>query len=136
MYYKEAEYLIFNGTKIDEFYENEISKDVGDAVWSGLKTEYKASSTHKKDTADYNVNNLNNLFTENCWCEGISGTGIGEKIEVSAFASSEHVSLYTQLNKNRNDETIEDVEEYLLTKYNEEHKQYNEHNGKYPTITM
>ena len=47
--YKEAEYLIFNGTKIDEFYENEISKDVGDAVWSGLKTEYKASSTHKKD---------------------------------------------------------------------------------------
>ena len=131
--YEEAENLIFNDTKIDEFYSNEIS--VGDAVWSGLKTEYKASSTHKKDTADYNVNNLDNLFTENCWCEGVSGTGIGEKIEVSAFASSEHVNTYAQLNKNRNDETIEDVEEYLLTKYNEQHKQDNEHGGNYPTIT-
>jgi len=133
--YEEAQNLIFNGTKIDEFYENEISKDMADAVWSGLKTEYKASSTHKKDTADYNVNNLDNLFTENCWCEGVSGTGIGEKIEVSAFGSSEKVNTYTQLNKNRNDETIEDVEEYLLNKYNEEHKQDNEHGGNYPTIT-
>lgn len=132
--YEEAENLILNGTKIDKFYENEISKDIGDAVWHGLKTEYKASSTHKKDVADYNVNNLDNLFTENCWCEGVLGTGIGEKIEVSAFASSEHVNTYAQLSKNRNDETIEDVEEYLLTKYNEQHKQDNEHGGNYPTI--
>ena len=133
--YEEAENLIFNGTKIDEFYENEMSKDIGDAVWHGLKTVYKASSTHKKDTADYNVNNLDNLVTENCWCEGVSGTGIGEKIEVSAFASSEHVNTYAQLNKHRNDETIEDVEEYLLSKYNDQHKEDNEHGGNYPIIT-
>lgn len=106
----------WEGISIEEFYEHEIT--VGDGIWSGLVAEYKASSTHKKDTADYNVMNLDNLFIDNCWCEGVSGNGIGETIEVNAFGSCEQVGWG---NKNRNIEDIEDVVDYFLTDYNKDY---------------
>lgn len=115
----EAEAYCLNageGTVIEEFYEKEVP--LGDAVWSGLNTNYQASSIHAKDTAEYNAENLDNFYIDNCWCEGVSGNGIGEKIKVNAFSSSEHINNYVGVKYKRENVTIEDVEEYLLSKYN------------------
>lgn len=123
----------WEGTQIEEFYEKEVL--VGDALWSGLNTNYKASSMHKEDTADYNATNLDNFYIDSCWCEGVSGNGIGEKIEVSAFASSEHVNNYAGFKYKRENATIEDVEEYLLSEYNKQHEDSNKHGSNFPVIT-
>ena len=112
--YSEAEELTLSGTdpNCDKFYENELV--FGDGVWAGLVSEYKASSTYNKEKTDYNVSNLDDLFTENCWCEGTSGNGIGETIEISTFSSSEHVDYYAIFNQHKQNIDIKDVEEYLL----------------------
>jgi len=120
-------------SQIEEFYENEVI--IADAIWNGLKANYQASSTHKKDTADYNVANLDNFYIDNCWCEGVSGNGIGEKIKVNAFASSEHVNNYAGFKYKREEATIEEVEEYLLSEYNKQHEESNKHGGNFPEIT-
>lgn len=123
----------WEGTKIEEFYEKEVL--VGDAVWSGLKTNYKTSSEYKDAIFNYNPENLGTFLIDSCWCEGVSGNGIGEKIEVSAFASSEHVNNYAGFKYKREEATIEDVEEYLLAEYNKQHEESNKHGSNFPVIT-
>ncbi len=114
----EAEYYVANDSNADEFYINEIS--IGDAVWSGLVADYKASSTHSKDTADYNAQNLDNLFIDNCWCEGSNNNGIGETIEVNAFGSCEKVTWTNTESKQRKATSIDDLKDYLLTDFNKD----------------
>ena len=123
------EYCIDINEEIEKFYESEVY--IGDAVWTGFKAIYEASSIHEKDIASYDAQNLDNFYTENCWCEGILGNGIGEKIKIKAFLSSEHVNTYAQ----KENETVEDVKDYLLTQYNKEHEEDNKHGGNFPEIT-
>lgn len=88
---------------------------VGDAIWNGLVSTYKASSTYKENGNDFEVKNLDNLFVDNCWAEGAKGKGIGETIEINAFGSSEKVGYM-----NKNKDSIDDMIEYLLKEYNKE----------------
>ena len=97
-----------------QFYENEVL--IGDAIVSGLQSEYSASSTYKEKGIDYNVNNLGNFFIDKCWCEGINGNGIGEIIEINTFASCEKVEW--NFEQKRSMKSIDDTIDYLLTDHN------------------
>lgn len=99
-----------------QFYENEVF--VGDAIVSGLQSEYSASSTYKENGMDYKVDNLGEFYIDKCWCEGVTGSGIGEVIEINTFASSEKVEW--NLEQKRSMKSIDDTIEYLLNDYNNE----------------
>ncbi len=115
---------------------------IGDGLWSGLETEYTASSVLKEASTDYSANHLGNLFLQDCWCENVPGMGVGETIEVSAFASSEHVDYYCfdkyyEGERGNEPVTVDDVKDYLLNGYNQTHAQYNEihPDSPFPVIT-
>jgi len=98
-----------------KFYEQEIT--IGDAILSGLVYESKASSTLKEESESYSIENISNFYTENCWCEGVEGDGIGEIIEINTFDSCEKVEMFSS---NRSMKSIDDTINYLLTDYNTE----------------
>ena len=110
---EEAEKLITDNEKIDDFYHNEFVMYVGDSIWKGLVGEYTASSTKTGGSEPYNAISLNNLYIDNAWCEGVEGDGVGETIEINAFASSSKVNQYVQTTFNKAVEEITDVVEYI-----------------------
>jgi len=102
------------------FYLSQFS--IGDDVWHGLYSEYKASSTYQSTDDKYNVQNLNYLKKENCWVEGAKGNGVGEIIEINTFGTSEKIMWGNDGTINENYESLEDTIEYLREKQNGEGK--------------
>lgn len=115
-------YTISIDDEIDEtekFYNSQLC--IGDAVWSGIVTDYKASSTYKTSNDKYNVNNLSNLALDNCWCEGSDGNGIGTTIDISLFDSCEKVEWYNYEDDNKDKkkyDSLDDVIDYLKEYHN------------------
>lgn len=50
--------------------------------------EIKASSELKENNTVYAAENLSNVNSDSCWCEGVEGSGIGQSVRFSANASS------------------------------------------------
>ena len=72
----------------NNFYvENEIYT-IGEPGVETSDSKYTASSTYKQSGTNFDANNLNNLWTDNCWCEGVNGNGIGETINVNTYIGS------------------------------------------------
>ena len=103
--------------EVFDFYSKQTC--IGDSVWYGLYSEYKASSTYKSQDDKYEVDNLDNLVYDTCWVEGAEGDGIGETIDISTFDSSEKVEWGNGFNGiNRDYTSVDDVKDYLLNDYN------------------
>ena len=109
------------GNASEYYYE-----DLGDAVWVGFGNSYSASSYLQEGDKKYEAINLRSVLDlDNCWAEGVAGSGLGETITVKAFGSSEHVSWHGGDQDNH-----DDVIKFLLNDYNDvvEEATSNSHN--------
>ena len=109
---KHLVYTIDDETEpLDQYYTEE---GYGDFIWSGLLSNYSASSTLKENGVEYVASNLNSFSDiNNCWSEGANGSGIGETITVTSFGSCDKVEW-----RGKDYTNHDDVIEYLLNEYN------------------
>ena len=101
-----------------EFFEKYVSKDeiYGDGIFSGLYSTYNTESTLKESNRDFNINNLNNIYYDNCWVEGEKGSGIATEFEITTFDTCDKVEW--NLESGLSMDKQEDVIKYLLNNYN------------------
>ncbi|MBQ7668771.1 MAG: copper amine oxidase N-terminal domain-containing protein [Clostridia bacterium] len=74
--------------------------DIGDSIYGDFMAEYMSSSTYSREKEDYSVQNLGNIYTEDCWVEGTKGNGVGQKIICKMIEYCEKLewSLYPEWN--------------------------------------
>ena len=96
-------------TNVDDYYTIGLG---GDDIWAGFVNKYKASSALVEKGTVYSADNLKTYYDlDNCWAEGADGSGIGETITVTSFASCEKVDWPEE--PKRDPQNHQDVIDYM-----------------------
>ena len=110
----DLEHLEWNGD-INTNSEDYYSEVLGDGVWAGFVNNYEASSYLVENENVLSPDNLKSfLDIDTCWAENVDGSGVGEEITVTSFASCEYVGYHNKDGRNH-----QDVTDYLLNEYND-----------------